>query len=109
MIIACDFDGTLCMHEYPKIGKPRFPLIFKLIERKKSGDKIILWSCRAGADLEDAVAWCAGFGLVFDAVNRDVIEIINGRFGVNKSIKVYADIYLDDKNYDIEDFINEGK
>ncbi len=27
MIICCDFDGTLCEHSFPLIGKPNMELI----------------------------------------------------------------------------------
>ena len=34
-IIAVDFDGTLCENKYPKIGKPRTPIINAVKEEKK--------------------------------------------------------------------------
>ena len=68
--IAVDFDGTLCEREkFPKIGSPKIELIEWLIEQKKKGMKIILWSCRENDDLLAAVNWCREYGLEFDAVN----------------------------------------
>ena len=50
-IIAVDFDGTLCFSKWPELGEPNKPLIEYLIAQKKSGNKLILWTCRAGKAL----------------------------------------------------------
>lgn len=63
------------------------------------GHQIILWTSRAGADLENAVEWCRLQGLVFDAVNEPLPEQIK-RWG-NDTRKIYADYYIDDKNMTI--------
>ena len=57
-IIAVDFDGTLCYSNWPELGEPNMPLIEYLRAQKKSGNKLILWTCRAGEALENAVSWC---------------------------------------------------
>ncbi len=95
MIIAVDFDGTLCKDEYPSIGTPNTGLINELKNKQKSGDKIILWTCRAGLPLLEAVVWCQGMGLYFDAVNDNLPEVI-ALYG-NNSRKITADVYIDDK------------
>ena len=95
-IIAVDFDGTLCIDSYPNIGFPNLPLIFLLKQMKAQNKKIILWTCRCGRYLEDAVNWCENFGLEFDAVNDNVEEIVK-KYGSN-SRKIYADVYIDDKS-----------
>jgi len=100
MIISVDFDGTLCEHKYPNIGKPYLDIINWVIEHKKSGDKIILLTCRANKSLEEAIEWCKGYDLEFDAVNDDVPEV-KATF-INKSNKVYADICLDDRNITLD-------
>ena len=69
-IIAVDFDGTLCADEYPGIGAPNLPLIAYLKRLKAEGCQLILWTCRCGELLEEAVAWCTGCQLYFDAVNE---------------------------------------
>ena len=97
MIIAVDFDGTLCKHKFPKIGSPNIELINMLKRWKREGHKIILWTCRNGEYLVDAVSWCAKFGLYFDTVNDNVQEVKDNF--VQLSNKVYADIYIDDRNY----------
>ena len=54
-IIAVDFDGTLCSDCYPDIGKPNLPLIELLKALKREGCRIVLWTCRCGRELEQAV------------------------------------------------------
>ena len=95
-IIAVDFDGTLCTENYPYIGLPNVPLIQLLQDLKKRGKKLILWTCRCGKELEDAVRWCERMDLQFDAVNENVPEIIE-KYG-SDSRKIYADVYIDDKS-----------
>lgn len=94
-IYAVDFDGTLCENEWPNIGKPNHVLIQALFELRVEGNKLILWTCRTGDRLEEALAWCKTQGLEFDAVNENLPEMV-GQFG-SESRKVFADVYVDDK------------
>ena len=41
MIIACDFDGTIVTHEYPKIGKP-IPFAIQTLKKLIASPKV--WS-----------------------------------------------------------------
>ena len=95
MILGVDFDGTLSFGDWPEVGPANMPLIKYLIERKNIGDKLILWTCRQEKALEDAVEWCKEQGLVFDAINDNIPEIIC-RYGGN-SRKISCDIYIDDR------------
>ena len=95
-IIAVDFDGTLCTNRYPKIGEANIRLISILKILQKNGCQLILWTCRCGSLLEDAVKWCSKFQLYFDAVNENVKENLK-EYGTD-SRKVYADVYIDDKS-----------
>ena len=79
-IIAVDFDGTLVENKYPEIGKPLRgftddTLFNELITLRKRGVKVILWTCRLGKELENAVNFCKSMGLEFDAINDDVEEV----------------------------------
>lgn len=96
MIIAVDFDGTLCESCYPEIGKANTPLINGLKEKQAQGDKLILWTCRSGEYLENAVEWCRNHGLTFDTVNENLPEILE--LWGNDSRKITADIYIDDRS-----------
>ena len=70
-------------------------LINRLIKRRAKGNKVILWTCRVDDRLEAALAWCAEQGLVFDAVNDNLPELIE-KYSSNCR-KVCADRYIDDK------------
>lgn len=96
LIIAVDFDGTLCRERYPEIGAANQPVIDWLILERNRGAKLILWTCREKETLNAALSWCADRGLYFDAVN-DNLQLMKDRFG-NNPRKVFADVYVDDKN-----------
>ena len=94
-IIAVDFDGTLCYSNWPELGEPNRPLIEYLRSQKDQGNKLILWTCRAGEALSKAVEWCREQNLEFDAVNDNLPEIIE-LYG-NNSRKITCDYYIDDR------------
>lgn len=103
-IIAVDFDGTLCENKYPEIGKTRQEIVDNLIfEKFIMNSKIILWTCRTGKQLEEAVEWCKKQGLYFDAVNENLPEIVEAFGGDNR--KICADEYWDDKAVNVNDFL----
>lgn len=95
MIIAVDFDGTIVEHKFPAIGKeiPYAIETLKLIQKK--GHKLILWTYRSGKELQDAVEYCEKRGLFFHAVNND---FEGEEFDNTYSRKIYADMYIDDRN-----------
>ena len=95
IVYAVDFDGTLCESVWPGIGAPNMELINHLINRRLQGNKIILWTCREGERLQEAVDWCKRYGLRFDAVN-DNLQELKDEFG-NNPRKIAADVYIDDK------------
>lgn len=94
-ILAVDFDGTLCTDNYPEIGEPNIYLINFLKECLDNGDKLILWTCRCGELLMDAIKWCRDQGIVFDAVNDNLPEIKKKFDG--ESRKIFANWYIDDR------------
>ena len=105
--IAVDFDGTLCEYAFPKIGNQtpeQKELLELLIELKKEGHKIILWTNRGDNEeykvLTEAVDWCRSKGLEFDAVNENLIEPIF--IGDEKEIlKCAEELKWDISNYEI--------
>lgn len=94
-IIAVDFDGTLCFSKWPDCGEPNYGLINYLKKWKSEGNKLILWTCRAGDALSKAVAWCKEQNLEFDAINDNLPEIVE-YYGSN-SRKITCDWYIDDR------------
>ena len=99
-IIAVDFDGTLCFSKWPECGEPNHALINYLKKWKSKGNKLILWTCRAGDALTSAVEWCKEQELEFDAVNDNLPEIVE-YYGSN-SRKITCDWYIDDRMLPLE-------
>ena len=97
MIIAVDFDGTIVAHKYPEIGQEVPFAIDTLKMLIKDQHRLILWSVREGALLDEAVEWCRARGVEFYAVNKDYPEEEkekNNHF----SRKLKADFFIDDRN-----------
>ena len=84
MVIAVDFDGTIVEHRYPRIGEeiPFAIDTLKLLQQEKH--RLILWSVREGALLDEAVEWCKARGLEKD------------HQGFSRKLK--ADLFIDDRN-----------
>lgn len=93
--IAIDFDGTIVENAYPGIGRP-IPEVVSFIKRHRRKYVWILWTCRTGSKLEDAVEYLRSIGITMDYVNENTKEHAD-RFGED-SRKVYADYYIDDRN-----------
>jgi hypothetical protein len=96
MIIAVDFDGTLCENAFPEIGKPIDKVINYIKQAIANGDTVILWTCRENDDLGNrltqALDWCKDQGIEFHSVN----EFCHPEWG-SGGRKVCADIYIDDR------------
>lgn len=99
-IYAIDFDGVLCEKKYPKIGAEITGNIDFVKQLAADGNTLILWTCREGQVLDDAINWCDERDLKFDAVNENLERTVS-KYGTN-SRKVFADYYVDDKNYSIQ-------
>lgn len=101
LIVAVDFDGTLVEDNFPEIGKPIPYMIEAVKELKDMGTKIILWTCRNGEALTQAVDYCRDIlHIEFDAVNENLDEV-KAEYG-GDTRKVFADYYLDDKSAHID-------
>jgi molybdenum cofactor biosynthesis enzyme MoaA len=107
MVIAVDFDGTLCEHKFPNIGEIKEihqKVIEHIREAKQHGAEIILWTCREDLAerkyLTEAVEWCKENNIPIDYVN----EYHMRGFAGFATRKVCADIYIDDKAVNINDF-----
>jgi hypothetical protein len=89
-VIAIDFDGTIVSHEYPKIVRPN-PRAFGVMDRlQEEGHKLILWTMRSGAYLDEAVEFCSDHGLTFWDINQNPEQLMRPA-----SRKVFADLYID--------------
>ncbi|KAA6343110.1 hypothetical protein EZS27_009176 [termite gut metagenome] len=95
MIIAIDFDGTLHAGQWPGIGTPAPYAIEVMRKLKADGHYLIIWTCREGERQTEMINWLLERGIPFDKVNDHQsggVEI----YGYN-SRKVYAHLYIDDK------------
>ena len=105
-IIAVDFDGCLCENRWPEIGPPNQSVFRRLRRAQLAGAAVILWTCREGARLDEAVDWCARHGLHFDAVNTNLPELVEAyRYDCRK---INATEYWDDRAVQIEYQAEEG-
>ena len=97
MTIAVDFDGTIVENRFPEIGEERPFAVDTLKMLIQDRHQLILWSCREGQLLEDAVNWCRERGVEFYAVNRDYPEESTEN-NPHFSRKLKADLFIDDRN-----------
>lgn len=95
MIIAIDFDGTLHTGKWPEIGSPAPYAVEMMQKLKADGHCLIIWTCREGERQTEMVNWLLEKGIPFDRVN----DHQTGSWEVYgyKSRKVYAHLYIDDK------------
>ena len=73
-VIALDFDGTLFQNAWPDIGAPNLKVIHDALAVQENGADLVLWTCREGDLLEQALAACREHGLEFAAVNDSTPE-----------------------------------
>ena len=93
--IAVDFDGTIVEDKFPQIGRERPFALRTLRALQDDGFTLILWTCRAGAELDAAVEFCRQGGVEFYGVN----ENFEGETYMGSCPrKIDADIYIDDRN-----------
>ncbi|MBR1548983.1 MAG: hypothetical protein IJ637_09710 [Prevotella sp.] len=97
MTIAVDFDGTIVENRYPEIGQevPFATETLKMLIRDRH--MLILWTCREGQLLDDAIQWCRERGVEFYAINRDYPEETSDN-NPHFSRKLKADLFIDDRN-----------
>lgn len=104
LILAIDFDGTIVGDAYPNIGKPQLFAFETLKRLQDDGHRLILWTYRDGKKLKEAVDFCKENGIEFYAVNKSFPE---EQFSQEKSPKIHADYFIDDRN--IGGFIGWGE
>lgn len=101
-IVAVDFDDTLSKGVFDKdVEKCTYSFnkeaLSVLIEFQQRGGKVIIWTCREGAYKAHALKALRQEGFYPDYVNEDTGEIKDA-FGDKDCHKVYADLYIDDRN-----------
>lgn len=93
--IAVDFDGTLFVTDFPHIYEPKWDVINHAKAEQAAGTVLILWTCRHGEPLNEALRACAEVGLTFDYVNE--AEPLRVAYFGGDARKIGADEYWDDR------------
>ena len=90
-VVAVDFDGTITKdNKFPEaIGVVRDGCK-ETIEYIRQNNKVVIWTCRCGKYLDEAVEFLKANGIEVDGVNTDIYPATDR--------KIMADIYIDDKN-----------
>lgn len=96
MILAIDFDGTICRGKYPAIDGQQPYAAVTVNQLYDDGHYLIINTCRSGDQLTEAVNWMLQQGIKFHRVNDNHPE--QTALYNNNSRKIYAHIYIDDKN-----------
>lgn len=93
LIIAVDFDGTICQHpgtSFPAIGTP-VPYATKVLKRiQEAGHKIMLWTMRDEKTISPALSYLDDNGIVLWDYNCNPDQVWS------ESAKQYAHLYIDD-------------
>jgi hypothetical protein len=101
-IIAVDFDGTIVEHKFPHIGQLQPGAKRVLNKWHDEGIQVIIWTCRnqvapewgPNADLSAVRKFLENNDIKFATINEQAPGI---GFRMH-SPKVYADMYIDDRN-----------
>ena len=110
-ILAMDFDGTLFEDDFPNIGPSKADIVAKVKEFKENGSEIVLWTCREGKFLDEAVEECKKVGIEFDAVNSNAPsqkKFMEEQMKLGRPLalrKIYANFYCDDKALNLDIFL----
>jgi hypothetical protein len=110
-ILAVDYDGTVVRDAFPEKGEAKQEIIDKVKEFIECGAEVVLWTCREGKMLEEAVQRCKDMGLEFASVNEnppsqlEYMEKEKAKGNVFALRKIYADFYVDDKAHNLDFFL----
>ena len=97
MIIAVDFDDTLCVNtEFPGVGAPIPMAVEYLKQFDEAGARLILWTMRSNEALDAAVDYLRQRGVPLWGVNDNPEQ-----YSWSDSPKVYAHLYIDDAGFGI--------
>lgn len=90
MIIGLDIDGTVCTHDYPRLGKDigAFPWLRKAQE---AGAKFVVFTMRDGPELKRAIELLSEHGIEIYGANVNPTQ-----WRWTMSPKAYCHLYVDD-------------
>ena len=94
-IIAIDFDGTIVEQSYPEMGKLKENAKRVINRLFDEGNTIIIWTVRSHSDnaLKSMKNLLDHEGIKYHKINENADSFLRTDY----SPKVYADIYIDDR------------
>lgn len=98
IILAVDFDLTICMSDYPKLGLERKDAGLYLNKLVSEGYGIVINTCREGLPLAEAIKWLHKNNIPYHYINCNFPHLITF-FGADCR-KISAQMYIDDKGVD---------
>jgi hypothetical protein len=105
IVLAIDFDLTICMSDYPALGKMRPGAGSVIRTLYEEGFGIVINTCREGHALSDAMHWLKEKDIPYDYVNCNFPHLIT-KYGADCR-KISADMYIYDKG--VEPLPNWGE
>jgi hypothetical protein len=91
-ILAIDFDGTIVKNIFPDIGELIEDAKLYINKLYDEGYDIIIWTCRDGQLLKDAITFLVDNNIKFHKVNEN-----SDKLDFTTSNKIYFDITIDDR------------
>ena len=108
-LLGLDFDGTVVAHRFPEIGEVFPGAVEVLKELQNEGVGIILNTCREDQPerrfLHEAAEWFAERHIGLRSINANNRQDEFREFEGERR-KVFADVYLDDRDFFLDGVIN---
>ena len=95
MNLSIDFDGTICEHSFPEVGKLKPEADVYIRKLYEEGHKIIINTCRSGKYEGMAQDFLDANNIPYHYINGNLPELIV--LYKQDCRKISADIYIDDK------------
>lgn len=94
-IIGIDFDGTVVLHDYPRVGERALGAVYVLQELVHAGHQLILITMRSHSNgtLQPAIDWFAEHTVPLLAVNDNPTQA-----SWSDSRKIFVHLSIDDAN-----------
>lgn len=94
-ILAIDFDLTICMSDYPKLGDERYEAGYIIRKLYNEGYGIVINTCREGREVAIAMNWLDDHKIPYDYINCNFPYLVE--YYKADCRKISADLYIDDK------------
>lgn len=97
-ILAVDVDGTIIKSEDDYVPRSLMPNVKTVLDwAHDKGCYIIIWTCRNGKMLKQAIDFLDKNKIPYDAVNENSPKV-----NFKTSRKIFSDFYIDDRSFDID-------